>query len=320
VNNHKILNVHYRLCLKWVAVIFFTLIIVAGSERDKRVITTLKYSRYYVKPTVVNGKPARENQFPYLVSLKEPFRRISRTRIEWASFCGGSIISESKVLTAAHCFESYNFYYLRNPRPIRAVAGSLRTKLIHSGESETTENTQWRKISRVIIHRQFHFPSNDIALCFVDKIWMFNRNIDYIRTAKWRADYATKCVASGYGKTNSSVDDSISPILLMANISVLSRHTCSRLWEINMDTFICTDSALRDVAEGDSGGPLVCHETIDPAEEGEIGLLVGVVSGKNFDLTTLFTRVSEYHDWIDRNFASRFRSGVLYFIIVLLVH
>ncbi|XP_059058705.1 chymotrypsinogen B-like [Achroia grisella] len=306
--------------LKSYVAVLLALTLIVASERDRRVITTLRFSRYYVKPTVVNGEPARPNEFPYLVSLKEPIQRITDSIKKWVSFCGGSIISESKVLTAAHCFESHNFYYLRNPKPIRAVAGNLHTDLIHSGETVTTKNTQWRRIAKIIIHRHFYFPTNDIALCFVDKIWVFNSNVDYIITARWRTDYDAKCVASGYGKTKSNVIDSISPVLLMAKISVLSQRACSKLWEINMDSFICTDSALTDVAEGDSGGPLVCRGTLDPTENGSNGLLVGVVSGKNFDLTTLFTRVSEYHDWIDRNLASCLRSDILCLIIIILVN
>lgn len=66
-----------------------------------------------------------------------------------------------------------------------------------------------------------------------------------------------------------------------------------------MDSFICTNSQGTDVGGGDSGGPLTCYGTLDPKEKRGKDLLVGIVSGKNYDKTTLFTRVSAYKDWMN---------------------
>lgn len=46
---------------------------------------------------VVGGLRAAEGQFPYMVSL--------RYTSTYAHFCGGTIISNRYVLTAAHCTE-----------------------------------------------------------------------------------------------------------------------------------------------------------------------------------------------------------------------
>lgn len=50
---------------------------------------------------IVNGNEAESKQFPYQVSL----RSVSS---KGASICGGSIISSSFVLTAAHCTKGYS--------------------------------------------------------------------------------------------------------------------------------------------------------------------------------------------------------------------
>lgn len=47
---------------------------------------------------VVNGVPANLGTIPYQVSLKTPIGRGS-----YMSFCGGSVITENKILSAAHC-------------------------------------------------------------------------------------------------------------------------------------------------------------------------------------------------------------------------
>lgn len=68
-----------------------------------------------------------------------------------------------------------------------------------------------------------------------------------------------------------------------------------------MDTFVCTNSQVSDVGGGDSGGPLTCYGTLDPSERRGRDLLVGIVSGKNYDKTTLFTRVAAYKEWLKRD-------------------
>lgn len=286
-------------------------------EYDKRIIMTLKYSKYRVKPTIVNGEPAYEGQVPYLVSLKQEYKKINANTSLWDNLCGGSIIGEYRVLTAAHCFEGNNFYYAHNPKRLRLVAGELKNELKHSGETETTNKIQWRKIDSVVLHADFLFPSNDIALVFVEEPWNFYLNADFIIPASKTKNYQNTCKSAGFGKVGHRSKDGVSPILLLAPIRVLTLKQCSIYWEMTMNSFICTDSTVTDVAMGDSGGPLACKRTGDPVEKPGRSVLVGVVSGKNFDKTTLYTRVSEYHDWIERNPAIKL--NIQYYILVLFI-
>ncbi|CAK1593671.1 unnamed protein product [Parnassius mnemosyne] len=281
---------------------------------DKRFITTLMYSKLYVQQTIVNGDPATVGQIPYFVSIKRPERQYSEENILWKNLCGGSIIGVNKVLTAAHCFEDYNYHYLNNFNMLRVVAGNIKNFIIYSGKNITEPTNQWRYLNKVVIHSNFNFPNNDIALVFVND-WLYNDYITFVIPASLDIDYHRRCLVVGFGITSHGLAEAASHVLLVAWIDVLTKWQCSILWEMNMNGFICSDSALTDVARGDSGGPLVCKGTTDPAERSDRDLLVGIVSGKSFDITTLYTRVSAYRDWIARDAGFKLTSNALFCLI-----
>lgn len=48
---------------------------------------------FFLNSRIINGRPARPGQFPYIISLRYDNRHV----------CGGSIISRDYIVTAAHC-------------------------------------------------------------------------------------------------------------------------------------------------------------------------------------------------------------------------
>lgn len=69
---------------------------------------------------VVGGENAAEGQFPYQVSLQVGIGPLSQ------HFCGGSILNERLVLTAAHCVLPILEYHLTAFTMIRAGLTNLK--------------------------------------------------------------------------------------------------------------------------------------------------------------------------------------------------
>ena len=50
---------------------------------------------------IIGGRPAKQGEFPWQVSIG----RISVATGEITHFCGGTILSNNTILTAAHCLD-----------------------------------------------------------------------------------------------------------------------------------------------------------------------------------------------------------------------
>jgi len=69
---------------------------------------------------IIGGTDALDGQYPYQVSLK-------RTLIG-KHICGGVIISQKYVITAAHCLEKYTFFFPLNFKNIQIFNTHTYTK------------------------------------------------------------------------------------------------------------------------------------------------------------------------------------------------
>lgn len=91
-------------------------------------------------------------------------------------------------------------------------------------------------------------------------------------------------------------DGVMSPTLMAAHVKIVSPNSCSQAYQeiTRIDSgMICAKATNppRDACQGDSGGPLVAN-----------GYLIGIVSWGEGCASAfypgVYTRVSEYEDWI----------------------
>ncbi|NXI89408.1 FA11 factor, partial [Psophia crepitans] len=231
---------------------------------------------------IVGGTDSFPGEWPWQVSLHV---KLSRQR----HLCGGSIISNRWILTAAHCIMS-----LENPNIWRVYAGILK-------QSEITEDTPFFKVEEIIVHPQYKYAQTgyDIALMKLDKPMNFtDLQLPICLPSKEDANILyTDCwvIGWGYRKEKGRVED----ILQKATVPLMSKEECQARYRKRRigDKVICAgyDEGGRDACKGDSGGPLSCrHE--------EVWYLVGITSwGEGCARPRqpgVYTKVADYSDWI----------------------
>nr|XP_045005941.1 chymotrypsin-C [Jaculus jaculus] len=234
---------------------------------------------------VVGGDDAVPHSWPWQVSLQ--YLKDDR----WGHTCGGTLIADNFVLTAAHCINDALTYRVglgKNNLTVEDEEGAL-----YVGVDTIYVHEKWNPL---LVH-------NDIALIKLAEPVELSDTIQVACLPEEGSvlpqDYP--CYVTGWGRlwTNGP----ISEVLQQGLQPVVSHATCSRLdwWFIRVKkTMVCAGGdGVTSACNGDSGGPLNCQ-----AENGswEVRGVVsfGSASGCNTrKKPTVFTRVSSYIDWIN---------------------
>ena len=228
---------------------------------------------------IVGGEKTDIKQHPWQVALQ----------FKGNFFCGGSIIAQRWVLTAAHCFQ-----FSARGADWRAKAGATNHR---------TAGT-WVEIERVIVHEKYDAKTqeNDIALIKL-KASAAGRVIPLAKTAA-AINAGQPLEVTGWGATKEGGDASTD--LLKASVPYVDTAKCNEAASYDGrigSGMMCAGQREGgvDSCQGDSGGPLVWRTQDGP-------VLVGVVSWGEGCARKLkygiYTRVSSYRDWIDRTIAA----------------
>lgn len=186
---------------------------------------------------VHHGWKVEEGQWPWHTAI---FHKMGAGSVEYA--CGGTLLDQKHILTAAHCVVNRETLY---PLP----AASIELHFGQQNLSQVTANTQIRDVSMVHVHPEHSTHRNDIAVLvirlpvkytdFVIPICMDQRADRDLRNLEGQRGWIT-----GWGTTQSG---SISDVLRTASMPVVSYLQCFKDDEtlfgnlLNSDVFCAGD-------------------------------------------------------------------------------
>ncbi|KAL0618348.1 trypsin [Plecturocebus cupreus] len=222
---------------------------------------------------IVGGYTCEENSVPYQVSLNSGYH-----------FCGGSLISDQWVVSAAHCYKS-----------------RIQVRLGEHNIEVQEGNEQFINADKIIRHPDYNRRNldNDILLIKLSSPAVINARVSTISLPTACAATGSPCLISGWGNTASSGAD-YPDVLQCLDAPVLSQANCEASYpgQITNNMF-CVGflEGGKDSCQGDSGGPVVCN-----------GALQGVVSWgygcAQKNKPGVYTKVCNYVDWIKETIAA----------------
>ncbi|KAG5896190.1 hypothetical protein JTB14_016964 [Gonioctena quinquepunctata] len=252
-----------------------------------------------------NGKNARLKEFPWMVLLS--YKTVNGPKF----MCGGTIINEKYVLTAAHCIVNTSFPLMMQ---VRVGEYNIPTKtdceVNDRGIRKCLDPVQDVAIEEIIPHPQFTLDviQNDIGLLRIAGINMSANNVQPIclpvneNTGNPKLNSAT---ITGWGITDPNGDQG-SPILQKVDVPIVTPEVCRNAYvmesivRITNKNICAGDREEKDSCKGDSGGPLQAAAYVNDAsryvQQGIVSYGHRHCGQKGYP--AVYTKVSYYVKWI----------------------
>ncbi|XP_068227343.1 uncharacterized protein [Palaemon carinicauda] len=231
---------------------------------------------------IVGGQPTTIEQYPWMAGIT--------SKTDDFTFCGGSLLNDLYVVTAAHCL------YQQYPEDIYVRFGETTRDVYKSYNVD---------VERIIIHPKYDVNivyKADIGLIKLKQsIPQFSPQIFPVCLSVGKETYANmNAQISGWGRNSFGGD--VTQGLMEATVRVLSTKNCRKnsyyeKKEVH-NKVVCAAGTDIDACQGDSGGPLMVLERDHYKLAGVVSWGIGCAQA---DYPGIYTRVSSYSKWILAN-------------------
>lgn len=236
---------------------------------------------------IVGGLDSSVGEWPWQVDVQKSSAHI----------CGGSLITENWVLSAAHCF----------PNPSDVSSYTLYVGRYQQNGFNPHESSH--KVKQIVVPSDYTDPysGNDVALVELASpvTWSDYVSPVCLPTSDTLFPSGMMCTVTGWGNIRDNVPLPGFGTLQKVQVPIISQSSCQEMYQTDpteqvniLYDMICAgyQEGGKDSCQGDSGGPLVCQMVNGSwVQAGVVSFGTGCA---NANKPGVYARLTNYTDFI----------------------